>query len=185
MIIIGITGTIGAGKGTIVEYLESRDFLHFSAREFIVSKVKERNLSINRDSMTLIANELREKHNPAYIIENLYNIAKEKGNNCVIESIRTIGEVEMLKDKENFYLFAIDADIELRYSRIRQRKSETDNISFEKFLEDEKREMQSSNPNSQNLRACIERSDYLFLNNSSIEDLNQKLEETLEILRRK
>ena len=36
MIIIGITGTLGAGKGTIVDYLcKKRGFLHYSVREFL------------------------------------------------------------------------------------------------------------------------------------------------------
>ena len=41
MIVIGITGTIGAGKGTIVEYLvEKKGFLHFSVREFLLKKIR-------------------------------------------------------------------------------------------------------------------------------------------------
>lgn len=36
MHIIGITGTLGAGKGTIVEYLkDKKGFAHFSVREFL------------------------------------------------------------------------------------------------------------------------------------------------------
>ena len=41
MVIIGITGTLGAGKGTIVDYLkEERGFLHFSARQFIIEEIE-------------------------------------------------------------------------------------------------------------------------------------------------
>ena len=43
MIIIGITGTLGAGKGTIVDYLcKKRGFLHYSVREFLVEEIKNR-----------------------------------------------------------------------------------------------------------------------------------------------
>ena len=36
MIIIGITGTLGAGKGTIVEYLVGKKgFKHYSVRELL------------------------------------------------------------------------------------------------------------------------------------------------------
>jgi len=62
MIIIGITGTLGAGKGTIVDYLiNKKDFKHFSARAFLVEEIEKRGLENNRDSMVLVANELREK----------------------------------------------------------------------------------------------------------------------------
>ncbi|HEX3095769.1 MAG TPA: AAA family ATPase, partial [Patescibacteria group bacterium] len=45
MIIIGITGTAGSGKGTVVEYLVSKyGFKHYSARGFITEELVRRNL---------------------------------------------------------------------------------------------------------------------------------------------
>ena len=60
MITIGITGTLGAGKGTIVDYLvKSRGFEHYSVRAFITEEIKRRGLPVNRDSMTQVGNDLR------------------------------------------------------------------------------------------------------------------------------
>ena len=62
MIIIGITGTIGAGKGTIVEYLtDKKGFTHYSVRSFLIDEIKKRGFEVNRDSMVLVANDLRKK----------------------------------------------------------------------------------------------------------------------------
>ena len=69
MIIIGITGTLGAGKGTIVDFLKEKGFLHYSARDFIVETIEKEGLEVNRDSMTLIGNRLREEHSPSYILK--------------------------------------------------------------------------------------------------------------------
>ena len=119
MIIIGITGTIGAGKGTIVDYIvNKKGFDHYSVRAFISDEIIKRNLSVNRDSMVLVANDLRAKHSPSYIAEQLYEEALKSGKNCIIESIRSPGEVEKLKSKGNFFLFAIDAPAKIRYKRI-------------------------------------------------------------------
>jgi dephospho-CoA kinase len=127
MIVIGITGTLGAGKGTIVDYLVlEKGFVHFSVRGFITEEILRRGLPVNRDSMVTVANSLRAAHSPSYIIDQLYEQAIVSGKNCIIESIRTPGEIESLKRKGNFMLFAVDADPALRYERIVIRNSETD-----------------------------------------------------------
>lgn len=173
--IIGITGTLGAGKGTIVDLLKSMGFNHFSARDLLVEEIKKRGLTINRDSMVFIADEFRKNKSLTYIPESLYEQARIAGGHSVIESLRTPLEVEALRKKENFILLAIDADPHVRYERIRKRGSATDMVSYEKFLEDEKREFNSKEAHRGNIQACMAMADFKLLNNGSIEDLNKEL----------
>lgn len=180
MLIIGITGTLGAGKGTIVDYLvQEKGFVHFSVRGFLIEEIERQGLSVNRDSMVLVANKLRADHSPSYIIDQLYKQALLTGENCIIESIRTPGEVESLREKGNFLLLAVDADPMLRYDRIVMRNSETDQISYSTFIENEEREMQSTDPAKQNIGKCIERADIIFYNNSTVPELYKRLESEL------
>ena len=179
--IIGITGTLGSGKGTIVDYLtKHHKFQHFSVRNYLSKFIKQRGLEVNRDNMVIVANELRAKNSPSYIVEQLYEQALTSGNDCIIESIRTVGEVTTLNSKGNFYLFAVDADQQLRYSRIVERASETDKINFETFVDNENREMNSTDPNKQNLAACMKLADFKFINNGSFDDLYRQVDEVLE-----
>jgi dephospho-CoA kinase len=181
--IIGITGTIGAGKGTIVSYLtEHHGFKHYSVRGYLIRIIEQRDMPINRDSMVLVANELRANTKPSFIVEELYNEALLEGESCIIESIRTPGEVAALKDKGHFTLFSVDADRKTRYERILIRGSETDMVDFATFSENEEREMTATDPNKQNVGACMKEANIHFDNNGSFNDLYRQIDAALQNL---
>ena len=120
------------------------------------------------------------QHTPSWIVEQLYEQASASGCNCIIESVRTPGEVSALRGKPNFYLFAVDADPKVRYERIVNRNSETDHVSFETFIENEQREMNSTDPNKQNLSKCIQMADFTLQNNGDFEALYQQIDDILK-----
>lgn len=180
MKIIGITGTLGAGKGTIVDYLiQHYGFKHYSVRGYLIEEAQKRGMPLNRDTYVVVANDLRTTNGPSYIIDQLYLQAAENGTNAVIESVRTPGEVESLRKHEHFLLFGVDADPEIRYERVVSRASETDHVSFDTFVENEQREMSSSDPNHQNIGMCMQMADYVFMNNGDFEELYQRVEQVL------
>lgn len=181
MLIIGITWTLWAGKWTVVEYLiEKYGFHHFSVREYLLKKIKQKWLPANRDSMVKVANELREKYGPGFIVQELYHQAESLGKPAVIESIRTPWEVQMLREKWSFFLFAVDADPGLRYERITSRGSETDHIPYPVFISNEEREMQNDDPNKQNIKKCVELADYTFTNDGGMQDLYAQVDEVMK-----
>ena len=142
-------------------------------------------MEVNRDSMVIVANELREKYGAGFIAKELYEEAEKSGQNAIIESIRTAGEVKLLREKGWFHLFAVDADPSLRYERIKSRGSETDHISYPVFISNEEREMQSEDSNKQNLRACIDLADYVFVNNGTLEDLHRQVDDVMKTIANK
>jgi dephospho-CoA kinase len=179
--IIGITGTLGAGKGTIVDYLRRHHhFQYFSVREYLSRIIREKNEEVTRDTLVAVANELRAKNTPSFIAEELYRQASESGKDCIIESIRTVGEVNALRAKGAFYLFAVDADQKMRYERVVERASETDKISYETFVENENREMNSTDPNKQNIAACMKLADFKFINDGTFDALYRRVDEVLQ-----
>jgi len=60
------------------------------------------------------------------------------------------------------------------------RGSSTDKVSFEEFVEAEKREMHSTNEHEQNLSACIASADHSFMNNGTLEELHETLTQALQ-----
>ena len=182
MLIIGITGTLGAGKGTIVEYLvKNKNFKHYSVSGYLKEELQKRNLEINRTNLQDVGNELREKFGPDYITQQLFNQASKKKENSIIESIRNPKEAEFIKSHGGI-MFAIIADQKTRYERIRERQSEKDSVTFDEFIKQEMREMQNTDPNAQNLPKCIEMSDYLFNNDGSLENLYEEIEKSPPIM---
>lgn len=178
--IIGITGTDGAGKGTVVEYLVGQlGFIHCSARAIWEEEFKKRNIASSRENMRLVANELRGIHGNDFLIKYYLPIIQNEGyKNSVIESVRAIAEVDTLKENGGI-LIAVDADQHLRYERIAARGSATDQVSFEKFVAQEELEMNDPNPNGMQKAEVMEMADYTILNEGTVEELHQKIEEVL------
>lgn len=183
--IVGITGTLGAGKGTVATYLvKKHNFTYLSVRNFIAAEVVKKELLVNRDTIAQVANELRAQHGAQWIVEQILNQALEqtkvlRQKHVVIESIRSVGEAQLLKAK-GAILWAVDADIHERYRRIVGRASETDAVSFEKFTADEKREWENTDPSKQNLKAVISMADEVFNNDGAQDDLFKQVEAALK-----
>ncbi len=177
--LIGVTGTNGSGKGAVVEYLVgAKGFSHYTARTIILDEMRLRHLPDTRVNMREVANALRKEHGAAYIIEKLYEMAKEDSK-AVIESLRTIGEAEFIK-KQSGVIFAIDADKKLRYERVANKDGfELAHISFEDFCEIEDREMASSEPWDMNVFGVMQLADVRIENNGSLEELHAAIDQAL------
>ena len=101
--------------------------------------------------------------------------AQAAGKNCIIESIRTLAEANVLK-ASGAQLISVDAPQELRYQRIVTRGSSTDQRTFDEFKSDEAREMMNEDPNKQNLQAVMGMADVRLQNDTSVDDLHRALD---------
>ena len=161
------------------EYLiANHGYSHISVRSVLREIIKEKGMPDNRDSMTSVANGLREQGGPASIVETMLKQAMAGGKDTIIESIRCVGEAQLLQNY-GAKLLSIDASIDTRYERAVERGSETDKVTKEKFKEDEEREWSNTDPTKQNLKAVMEMADVKLQNDGEVADLNAQLLEML------
>lgn len=180
--VIGLTGSFGAGKGTVVDYLvNEKGFKHYSARDFITEEIRRRGMPVNRDSMIVVGNDLRTQNGPAFIADALYTKAIAEGGDAVLESFRAVAEVRRLKELGGKTL-GVDADPHIRYDRAFARGSETDKVTFEEWLEQERKETNPDDPTKQDIFGSLKESDYVVTNNGSLEELHAQIEEVLKKL---
>jgi len=178
--IIGLTGSFGAGKGCVADYLvQQKGFAHYSARTFITIEIEKRGLPVSRDTMIEVGNDLRKINGPTYIFEQLVQMAKAHDGNTVVESVRTVAEARYIKENGGVVL-GVDADPQVRYERIVKRGSETDHVTFEEWHAQEMRESNPEDPTKQDIFGALRESNCIIMNTTTLEELYKEIDYFIE-----
>ncbi|MGD8538570.1 MAG: AAA family ATPase [Candidatus Aminicenantes bacterium] len=173
--LIGLTGTNGSGKGEAASFFRTNGYAYFSLSDIIREELIQEGRETDRDNLIQKGNELREKFGANILASRVMDRITGKS---VIDSIRNPGEIEYFRTQENFILLAIDAPVEIRYTRVRQRGRNESASSLQEFIAKEKEEM-TQKERGQQLEECMRLSDYRVTNEGSLEDFFKKLEKFL------
>lgn len=176
--IIGVTGTIGAGKGTVAMHLKKKGFKHISVSAFLESEALCRGLIPTRVLCREIANEYRAKRSTALVEAVLSEINAVK-ENVVVESLHSVPEVLYIRNLGGRVL-SVDAPLSVRYERIQKRGEEKDAVSFDDFLKEQNRQMASENQDENNLKETIAAADFHIDNAEISEGLFMKIDDILQ-----
>ncbi len=177
MVLIGITGTHGAGKGTVTDYLHRvHGFSCFSVSEFLAAEAARRGMKPDRAARGAIANEYRAQ-GPTALMEAVLAAIPEHAERVVLEPQYTVAEVYFVQGQGGIVL-AIDADLAVRYERVHVRGSAKDDVSFEEFRQRQEREM-AGNEREQNLAAAMAAADVHLTNDGTVSELEQAVGEVL------
>jgi len=176
--IIGLTGKNGSGKTVVCEYLKSRSFVYRSLSDEIRKEIQKSGREIDREILIETGNRLRKEFGPAVLAERIL-ADLDDDQNYVIDSIRNTSEVGVLRKRSDFTLLGLEADPEIRFQRSRQRGRENAAHTFELFLEEESPELDSTDPNRQQLNATLNMADQMVSNNGTLEELHRRLDQLL------
>lgn len=170
--IIGLTGTHGAGKGTIARHLRKR-FPVLRMSDVFRAACDARSIPQTRENLIAVSAELVKRHGKEYAA---VQIMKKITGDAVVDGIRRPEEVDYFR-KYGLVLIGVDADIRVRYARVTKRHDTTDQLSFESFSRLEEEEMHDAQ--NMQIRQCMERADIVLSNDGSEEELLRQIDDFL------
>jgi dephospho-CoA kinase len=178
--LIGLTGRYASGKTTVVQWFANRGVQTMSCSDSIRRWLSEEGVEESRESLIEGGRELRRRGGAGILAEMLLD--ELSGDDAVIDSIRTPGEVEALRVRDDFVLIEILAVIDSRWQRSQERARPGDPSDRATFISQEKSEEVALDAAGQALVATAEMADLVLYNNGSIEELYSDLEELIERL---
>ena len=166
----------GAGKSTIVTKLETLGFEKFTLGDGIRAEAKRRSIEPSGENLGKIMLEVREKNGPGAVAE----LIKEPIQNSIeeviiIDGVRSIAEIDVLKKIGDVKLLAVQASSETRFNFLSSRGRSDDPKTRENFEERDNREI------GVGIDKSIENADKIITNhNLTIDELVNSAKEIIE-----
>jgi len=179
--ILGLTGTLGAGKAWTSNYIKQHyDFILISLSDFIRDELRKKGIEDDMNSLFKMGNELRARYGAGCLAEKALEFKKKnKIKNLIVRSVRHPKEVEILRSSgEKFHLIKVDGPLELRWERYNSHVSEEGQLSLEEFIRFENSQMEGSKYHQQ-LRKCMEMADGTIFNDGNLRSLAGQIEEEI------
>lgn len=177
--IIGIAGTLAAGKGAVVQYLKSKGFAHYSSSDTLKKILRERGNPLTREYMSSLAEELLAAHEGGVLGMNMERAEKSGQENLVLEAIHRMSEADFIRSRGG-KIWGVDADIKLRYERTLARADgEKDAVTYEQFLESSAREDEGKRQLTSNIKSVVASADTVFMNDGTLEELHAQVDTAL------
>jgi dephospho-CoA kinase len=179
-LIIGLSGEMGAGKGTVAKYLSERYQGKSHRFSTMLRDILDRlYLPQSRDNMQVLSTELREIFGEELFARVMSeDVRNDTGELVIIDGIRRVADIKYLREFPHFKLFYLETDIEKRYERIHNRNENPDdmNLTFEQFKKDQEDESEMQ------IKELKGVTDFLVDNNGSFDELYKQVDQMVKEL---
>ena len=174
--LIAIVGMSGSGKSVATTYLEDKGYTKIYFGGVIYDKMKEEGIEITPDSQKEFRENLRKEHGMGVVAKLLLPKIEEayKNGNTVLDGLYSWDEYLILKEKfNNLKMICICCDKELRYKRVSERVDRP--FNKKDIIKRDVAEIENSAKGGP-----IAYADYYILNNGTIDEYYNRLEEILK-----
>ncbi len=180
-LIVCLTGMPGSGKSTVAEFLKEYGFTLVTMGDIIREEAKRSQIELTDTNLGKLMMKMRSDGGPgaiAYLIKReIERIEMRFGtNNFVVDGIRSLSEVEVLKTVGSVKLLSIHASSRIRFEHLKKRGRDDVPLTAQDFDIRDKREV------SVGISEAIALSDEVLSNNSlTMKELKKK---SMEIVQR-
>lgn len=181
--IVVLTGTFAAGKTVIAEILESKSYVRLGFSDVLRDILTSQRKEINRDTLADLGNTLRAVDGDGVLGARLAEkIIRENLQKVVVDGCRHPLEHKALQEAGEAILVAVDAPMAMRYERSQKRMDDKDRVSFVRFVDQQEAEMNPTVRGGMHLKACMDAADVTVINDGTMKELGEKVEELLALI---
>ena len=132
----------GAGKSTIAEGLKPKGYEVINMGNAVREEATKRNLEPTRENLGKLMLELREKNGPGAVAELIKpKIESSSSDVILVDGLRSIDEIQVLRKIGNVKLLAIHASTDTRFDFLQKRGRSDDPHTKDHFVERDSREL--------------------------------------------
>ena len=174
--VIAVIGMCGSGKSEAVKFFTEHRYKRVYFGEVVMNEIKRLGLEVNEQNERQTRENLRKEFGMGAMAVKSLPVIEQfiTHNNVVVESLYSWEEFKILSSKfgSAFKLLTIYTTKELRYSRLANRK-------VRPLTEEEASSRDVNEIEKLDKGGPIGYTDYLVMNDGTLEELNKKLEKYL------
>src|SRR5215469_7466045 len=125
-LIVCLTGMPGSGKSTVAEFMREYGFSLVTMGDVVREEAKRSQIELTDSNLGKLMMKMRDKDGPGAIAQlirkEIERIEMKFGiNNFVVDGIRSLSEVDILKTAGSVKLLSIHASARVRFEHLKKR----------------------------------------------------------------